>query len=111
MKLGHNTRWFVFWGALTALFGILNAQDYGIYTMPNGQTLSGLLMVIAAVMAGYHLSVLLIQHLVKSRHGTPGEVGMLASLLRVVAAIAIGFAILSLFGQLGMVVAALGAFS
>ena len=35
---------------------------------------------------------------------------MLSGLLRVVAAIAIGFAILSLFGQLGLVVAALGAF-
>ena len=110
MTISHNARWLVFWGVLTAIFAALNSQDYGLFTMPNDQTVSGLLMVIAAVMAGYHLAVLAIQRWVISRHGAPGEVNMLAGLLRVVSGIAIGFAILSLFGQLGLVVAALGAF-
>jgi small-conductance mechanosensitive channel len=111
MKFSRNARWLVFWGLLTLLFAALDTQGVGIYTMPNGQMISSLLMVIAAVMMGYHLSVLIIQRWVESRHGAPGEVSMLSGLLRVVVAVAIGFAILSLFGQLGPVFAALGAFS
>jgi small-conductance mechanosensitive channel len=44
-------------------------------------------------------------------HGAPGEVEMLAGLLRVAVGIAFSMALLSLFGQLGPVAAVFGAFS
>ncbi|HUT18196.1 MAG TPA: ParB N-terminal domain-containing protein, partial [Anaerolineae bacterium] len=57
------------------------------------------------------LSVLGVKAAIKAQHGTPGEVDMLTGLLRVVVGVIIVAALLALFGQLGTVGAALGAFS
>ena len=111
MALDRNVIRVIFWGVPTVAFAVLRSQGYFIYTMPSGQTVTGLLMVICAALMGYHLSVLALQKRIKAQHGAPGEVDMLAGLIRVVVGIAISVALLSLFGQLGAVAAALGAFS
>jgi len=107
----NDTTKLIFWGILTAVFSLLHSQGYAIYTMPSGQTVMGLLMVISATLAGYYLAVLLIRKRIQVRHGAPGEVTMLSGLLRVAAAIGIGLALLALFGKLEGVAAALAAFS
>ena len=107
MKSTENIIWLIVWGILTVTFGVLQFQGYDLFAMPSGATLSDVLTVISAILAGCHLGVLTIKGAVKVRHGAPGEVTMLAGLLRVGAAIGIGGAILYLFGQLGTVGAAL----
>jgi len=111
MQLRRNLIGLAVWGVLTALLGFLHSQGYPLYTMPGGQPLSQVLMIVAAILAGYHLAVVAIKANVKRRHGAAGEVTMLGGLLRVVAAIGIGAALLYLFGQLRAVGTALGAFS
>jgi small-conductance mechanosensitive channel len=111
MSLRRNIVWLVIWSALATALGFLHAYGYALYAMPNGQTLSQILMIIVAILAGFHLGALTIQWNVKLRRGAPGEVSMLTGVLRVVAGIAIGAAILQLFGQLRAVGTALGAFS
>lgn len=112
MKFGQNIVWAIIWGGLAAAFGFLQAQGYALYTISrSGQTLSGALMIISAVLGGYHVGVLAIKVAIRVRHGAAGEVQMLAGVLRVVTIVGVGAAILFLFGQLGAVGAALGAFS
>ena len=111
MRSRRNIAWLVIWSTLATAFGLLHAYGYALYTMLNGQTLSQISMIIAAILAGFHLGALTIQWNVKLRRGAPGEVSMLTGVLRVVAGIAIGAAILQLFGQLRAVGTALGAFS
>jgi small-conductance mechanosensitive channel len=79
--------------------------------MPSGQTISQVLMILTAVLAGYHLGALTIKWNVQIRRGAPGEVSMLTGVLRVLAGVAVIAAILYLFGQLQAVGTALGAFS
>ena len=111
MKFRRNVIWLIVLIALAALFGVLDAQGYVLYTMSSGVSISRTLTIICAILAGYQLGVLTIKGSVKVRRGAPGEVGMLSSLLRVVAWIAIVAAVLALFGVLGTVGTALGAFS
>ncbi|MBN1579569.1 MAG: mechanosensitive ion channel [Anaerolineae bacterium] len=111
MKFRRNVIWLIVLIALAALFGVLDAQGYTLYTMSSGVSISRTLTIICAILAGYQLGVLTIKGSVKVRRGAPGEVGMLSSLLRVVAWIAIVAAVLALFGVLGTVGTALGAFS
>ena len=99
------------WGIITVLFGFLQSQGYHLYTMPSGQTVSGVAMTISAAFAGYHLAMLAVKGRIRARHGAASEVEMLAGLVRIVAGIAVAVALLSLFGQLESVGAALGAFS
>jgi small-conductance mechanosensitive channel len=107
----RNIIWLIVWGVLTAVLASLQLQGLELYTMPGGQSVARILMIISAILAGYHLGVLTIRGAIKVRRGAPGEVSMLASLLRVVAVIGIGAAILMLFGKLETVGTALGAFS
>jgi small-conductance mechanosensitive channel len=97
--------------ALTLVFGLLSGFGYPLYVMPNGQTLAGTLALVSGIVAGYHLSVLIVRALVVAQRGAAGEVDMLAGLLRVVAGIGVGATLLALFGQLQTVGTALGAFS
>lgn len=78
---------------------------------PGGYGLSGILAIVSAILAGYHLGLLAIRGTIKVQHGAPGEVGMLAGVLRAVVGIGVGAAVLALFGQLEKVGTALGAFS
>jgi small conductance mechanosensitive channel len=96
---------------LAVVFGLLDAKGYDLYAMPSGVTISRTLTIICAVLSGYQLGVLTIKGSVKVRRGAPGEVNMLSGLLRVAAGIAIIAAALALFGVLGTVGTALGAFS
>jgi len=111
VKLGRNVIWLIVWVVLAAAFGILEAYGYDLYTMSSGVSVSRTLTIISAILAGYQLGVLTIKGSVKIRRGAPGEVGMLSSLLRVAAGIAIIAAVLALLGVLGTVGTALGAFS
>jgi small-conductance mechanosensitive channel len=111
LKSKRNVIWVIVWGILAAIFGILNVRGYALYTMPSGQTLSQVLMIVAAILAGFHLGALAIRWNVRLRRGAPGEVSMLTGVLRVVAGIAVLAAVLYLFGQLQAVGTALGAFS
>jgi small-conductance mechanosensitive channel len=111
MKLTRNIVWLAIWGMLAAAFGLLHTYGFALYTMSNGQTLSQILMIVAAILAGFHVGALTIKASIKMRRGAPGEVSMLTGVLRVVAGIAVGAAILQLFGQLQAVGTALGAFS
>jgi small-conductance mechanosensitive channel len=111
VKVRKNIIWAVAWGILAAVFGALHAQGYALYRMPSGQTISQVLMILTAVLAGYHLGALTIKWNVQIRRGAPGEVSMLTGVLRVLAGVAVIAAILYLFGQLQAVGTALGAFS
>jgi small conductance mechanosensitive channel len=111
MKFRRNVIWLVVWVALAAAFGILDTQGYGLYTMSSGVNISRTLTVVCAILAGYQLGVLTIKGSVKVRRGAPGEVSMLSGLVRGAAGIAIVAAVLALFGVLGNVGTALGAFS
>jgi small-conductance mechanosensitive channel len=111
LKSKRNVIWAVIWSILAAVFGALYAQGYVLYRMPSGQALGQILMIVAAILAGFHLGALSIKWSVKIRRAAPGEVSMLTGPLRVLAGIAIGAAILQLFGQLQAVGAAVGAFS
>ena len=111
MRFWKNIIWLVVWGLIAAVFGVLQVQGFDLYTIPGGATVSGTLMIIAAVFAGYHLGVLTIKVVIKAQRGAQGEVSMLAGLLRVVAIIGVGAALLALFGRLQSVGTALGAFS
>jgi len=111
MKIRKNVVWLLIWAAIAGLFGALESQGYSLWTIAGGLTLSRALMIVSAAMAGYHLSVLGVTVAIKAQHGTPGEVDMLTGLLRVVVGVVIAAAMLALFGQLGTVGAALGAFS
>jgi small-conductance mechanosensitive channel len=111
VKFKRNVIWAVAWGILAAVFGALHAQGYALYRMPSGQTISQVLMILTAVLAGYHLGALTIKWNVQIRRGAPGEVSMLTGVLRVLAGVAVVAAILYLFGQLQAVGTALGAFS
>jgi len=111
MDLKRNIIGLILWGILTGLFAFLRSRGYDLYTMPGGQTVSDALMVISAAFAGYDLAVMAIKGRIKARHGAPGEVDMLASLMRVAVGIAVAVALLSLFGKLESVGTALGAFS
>jgi small-conductance mechanosensitive channel len=98
-------------GLLAALFGVLNAQGIGIYSMPSGTTLSQGLMILLAIIAGYQIGVLTFKVSVKAKRGAAGEVTMLSGVLRLVAGVAILAVLLALFGQLQTVGTAVGAFS
>ena len=111
MKTRRNIIWAIVWGILAAVFGALHAQGYVLFKMPSGQTLSQVLMIVAAILTGFHLGALTIQWSIKMRRGAPGEVSMLTGVLRVLAGIAVAAAVLYLFGQLQAVGTALGAFS
>ena len=111
MQIRRNMVWLLVWAAIASLFGVLESQGYALWTITGGLTLSTALMIVSAAMAGYHLSVLGVKITIKAQHGTPGEVDMLTGLLRVLVGVVIAAAMLALFGQLGTVGAALGAFS
>jgi len=111
MKFGRNIIWVVVWSALGVTFGLLDSWGLDLLTLSSGVSISRTLTIICAILAGYQLGVLTIKGSVKVRHGAPGEVGMLSGLLRVAAATAIAAAFLALFGVLGTVSTALGAFS
>jgi len=111
MKTKKHILWLVIWGIVAVVFGVLHREGIPIYSMPTGQTVSQALMLIAAVLAGYHLGALTIQLRIRMQHGAPGEVGMLVGVLRVVAGIAVIMVVLFFWGQLGRVGAAVGAFS
>lgn len=111
MKFRRNVIGLVVFLGLTAVFGILDAQGYHLYTMSSGVNISRTLTLICAILAGYQLGVLTVKGSVKVKRGAPGEVGMLSGLLRVIAGVAIIAVILALFGVLGSVGTALGAFS
>ena len=100
MKFRRNVIWLVIWVGLAGAFGLLDAYGYDLYTMPSGVSVSRTVTIICAILAGYQLGVLTIKGSVKVQRGAPGEVGMLSSLLRVGAWIAIVAAILALFGAL-----------
>jgi small-conductance mechanosensitive channel len=111
MQIRRNVIWLIVWAGISGLFGVLVSQGYGLWTIAGGLTLSTALMIVAAALAGYHLSALGVKIAIKAQRGTPGEVAMLTSLLRVVVGLVIAAVLLALFGQLGTVGAALGAFS
>lgn len=111
MKLRRNVLWGVVWIFVAALFALLDVRGYSLYRWLGGVSASRTLAIICAILGGYQLGVLTIKGSVKIRRGAPGEVGMLASVLRVGVGIAIIAAMLSLFGVLGSVGTALGAFS
>ncbi|UCC61543.1 MAG: mechanosensitive ion channel [Anaerolineae bacterium] len=111
MDFKNNIVGLILWGILTGLFAFFRSRGYDLYTMPGGQTVSDALMVISAAFAGYHLAVVAIKGRIKARHGAPGEVDMLAGLMRVAAGITIAVVLLSLFGMLESVGTVLGAFS
>jgi small conductance mechanosensitive channel len=111
VKFRRNVIWLVVWLVPGIAFGVLDVQGYDLYTMSSGVSVSRTLTIICAILAGYQLGVLTIKGSVKIRRGAPGEVGMLSGLLRVAAGIAIVAAFLALFGVLGTVGTALGAFS
>jgi small conductance mechanosensitive channel len=111
MKSWKNLVWLAVCVAFAAVFGLLDAQGYDLYTMPSGVSVSRTLALVFAIVAGYQLGVLTIKGSVKVRRGAPGEVSMLSGVLRVVAGIAIVAAVLALFGVLGTVSTALAAFS
>ncbi|MBN1583476.1 MAG: mechanosensitive ion channel [Anaerolineae bacterium] len=111
MKYKRHVTWLVVWGILTAVFGFFHIQGFKIYAIPGGQALSQALTIISAILAGFHLGALTIQVNVRMRRGAPGEVGMLVSVLRMVAGIGVIVAVLFFFGELQRVGTALGAFS
>jgi small-conductance mechanosensitive channel len=111
MQIRRNIVWLLVWAAISSLFGVLESLGYSLWTIAGGLTLSMALMIIAAALAGYHLSALGVKIAIKAKRGTTGEVSMLTSLLRVAVGVVIVGALLALFGQLGTVGAALGAFS
>jgi small-conductance mechanosensitive channel len=111
MTVRKNVIWLIVWGSLIILFAFLHTQGYGFYTMPGGQTVSQVLMIIAAILAGYRVGALTIQSAVKVRRGATGEIEMLAGLLRVAAGVGIVVALLFFIGELQRVGTALGAFS
>ena len=69
MKSKRNIVWAVVWGILAAAFGALHVQGYALYSMPTGQTLSQVLMIVSAILAGFHLGALMIGANVKIRRG------------------------------------------
>jgi small-conductance mechanosensitive channel len=111
MKSRRNVIWVVLWAALGATFGLLNSWGYDLLTLSSGVSISRTLTIICAILTGYQLSVLTVKGSVKARNGAPGEVNMLSGLLRVAAGVAIVATILALFGVVGAVSTALGAFS
>jgi small conductance mechanosensitive channel len=111
MKVRKNIIWLIVWIVLAAASAVLDVQGYDLYTLSSGVSVSRTLTIVFAILAGYQLGVLTIKGGVKLRRGAPGEVGMLSSVLRFAAGIAIVAALLSLFGVLGTVGTALGAFS
>ncbi|MBC8444553.1 MAG: mechanosensitive ion channel family protein, partial [Chloroflexi bacterium] len=111
MKLRRNVLWGVVWIFVAALFALLDVRGYSLYRWLGGVSASRTLAIICAILGGYQLGVLTIKGSVKIRRGAPGEVGMLASVLRVGVGIAIIAAMLSLFGVQGAVGTALGAVS
>ena len=111
MKSKRHAIGLIVWGILAGVFGFLHAQGLPIYAMRGGQTVSQVLMIISAVLAGFHLGALTIQANVRMRRGAPGEVDMLVGLLRVGAGVGVVVAVLFFFGELTRVGAALGAFS
>jgi small-conductance mechanosensitive channel len=110
-RLFRDVIWLVVWGGLAGTFWCLQFLGYDLWAMPGGLALSSMLAIASAILAGYRLGVLAIRGTIKVQHGAPGEVDMLAGVLRVVAGIGVGAAILALFGQLEKVGTALGAFS
>ena len=111
MKFRSNVVWLIVWVALAVLFGVLDAQGVDLYRMASGVSISRTLAIVLAILAGYQLGVLTIKGSVKVRRGAPGEVGMLSSVLRAAAGVAIVAAVLALVGVLGSVGTAVGAFS
>lgn len=111
MKTKSHLIRLVIFAVLAGAFGILESQGYTLYTMAGGQTVSRMIMIVFAILAGYHLGALTIQASIKAKRGAVGEVTMLVGLLRVVALIGIGVALLYFFGELQRVGTALGAFS
>ncbi len=111
MQVKKNVIWIVVWLAIAGLFGVLETQGYHLWSATGGLSASMTLTIVCAAMAGYHLSVLGIKGAIKVQRGTPGEVAMLSGLLRLVVGVVIAGVLLALFGQLGTVGTALGAFS
>jgi small-conductance mechanosensitive channel len=111
MKTRKNAIWVTVWVAIASVFAVLESQGYHLWAAPGGLSASMTLTIVCAAMAGYHLSVLGIKGAIKVRRGTPGEVAMLSGLLQLVVGVVIAGTLLALFGQLGTVGAALGAFS
>jgi small-conductance mechanosensitive channel len=111
MKVRNNVIWVTVWVAIAGLFGALEAQGHHLWATARGLSASMTLAIVSAALAGYHLSVLGVKGVIRVRRGTPGEVTMLSGLLRLVVGVIIAGALLALFGQLGAVGAALGAFS
>jgi hypothetical protein len=99
-KLLRDVIWLVLWVALAGAFGCLQFLGYDLWAMPGGHGLSSILTIASSILAGYRLGVLAIRGTIKLQRGAPGEVDMLAGVLRVVAGIGVGAAILTLFGQL-----------
>jgi hypothetical protein len=59
-----------------------------------------MLAIASAILAGHRLGMLAIRGAIRVQRGAPGEVDMLAGVLRVVTGIGVGAAMLALFGQL-----------
>ena len=111
MKVRKNVIWLILWSVLAVASEALDMVGYDLYTLSSGVSVSRTLAIVLAILAGYQLGVLTIKGLIKVRHGAPGEVNMLSGVLRVAAGVAIVAAVLALFGVLGPVGTALGAFS
>ena len=68
--------------------------------MQHGFSLAEFLGIVAIIAVCYELSVLIVAIVVHARKGAPSEVQMLGSLLRAVAVLAVGVALLSSLGKL-----------
>lgn len=86
--------------AATVMFLLLD--DYGVPLawLSEGRSLAWFLGVAAAVAVCYEIGVIIVSIAVRSRKGAPSEVQMLAALLRALAVLVIGVALLSSLGKL-----------
>ncbi len=111
MRVRSNLLRMILWAVVAAAFAVLEARGYPIYQIVNGLSVTTVLALVAGIVAGYYLSVITVGVSVRMREGAPGEVTMLAGLLRVVAGLGVLAVLLAAFGALNRVGAALGAFS
>ena len=108
---------------LTVLFGVLAAVFYWLHgqamSFAGGGSTSGeravkyalLLAIVCAILAAHQIVILAIRVVVTRRGRQPGEVQMLAGLVRFAAAVAIAVAVLSTLGRLTAVGAVVAGFA
>jgi len=95
-----NVVGFVVFGAAAGVFWRLGQQGLPLWKISEGQSLSWLLFLVCAILAGYEIAALSVRASVQIRRGAAGEVTMLMGLLRVVAGIAILIALIASLGLL-----------